>query len=402
MTARLRKVVRTGDRDLRIDFVRGLALWFIFIDHAGNNPLERVTLGRFALCDAAEVFVLLSGISSGLAYGGAFDRYGWLQAARSALRRAGVIYVAYLGLFVAFAALVWALDAASGSLGSLIHSVQLDSLFLHPVAGPLEIASMRFTPYTMDVLPLYVALLSLLAGVLPLLRKPVLLLAMSTALYVTGRVFVLNLPTWDGNGWGFDPFEWQALFFIGAVVGYASLPVRRRTVTTPGWLLALCLGFLFLTRGAQLLQAKPDLAAHMTWLASVAHAVQPYFPSLDEKSWLHPLRFGAILALAVLFRAAVPLKARWLAGAPATPFVLMGQNSLAVFSASVLLSFLTRVVLDASPKFTTMVAVNLIGFALLVAAGCGAASLSGRRRKLTGPGGASGETTPALSASGLT
>ena len=69
--------------------MRGLALWFIFIDHAGNNPLERVTLGRFALCDAAEVFVLLSGVSSGLAYGGAFDRKGWLQAARSALRRAG-------------------------------------------------------------------------------------------------------------------------------------------------------------------------------------------------------------------------------------------------------------------------------------------------------------------------
>jgi hypothetical protein len=395
-------MVRTGDRDLRIDFVRGLALWFIFIDHAGNNPLERVTLGRFALCDAAEVFVLLSGMSTGLAYGGAFDHYGWRQAARSALRRAGVIYAAYLGLFAAFAALVWALDAASGSVGALIHSVQLDSLAVHPVTGPLEIASMRFTPYTMDVLPLYVALLSLLAGVLPLLRKPVLLLAMSAGLYVAGRVFALNLPTWDGNGWGFDPFEWQALFIVGAVVGYASLPVRRRAVATPGWLLALCVGFLVLTRGAQLLQTKPDLAAYMPSLAAVAHALQPYFPVLDEKAWLHPLRFGAILALAVLFRAAVPQKARWLAGAAATPFVLMGQNSLAVFCAGVPLSLLTMVVLDASPKSTTVVAVNLIGFGLLVAAGWAAASRSGRRKTGTAPGGAIGETAPALSASGLT
>ena len=138
----------------------------------------------------------------------------------------------------------------SASSGSLVRSVHLDSISLHPVAGPLEIASMRFTPYTMDVLPLYVALLAMLAGLLPLLRRPVLLLTMSTGLYVAGRAFALNLPTWDGAGWGFNPFEWQALFFVGAVLGYASLPARRRPVVTPVWPLVLCVGFLIATRRA--------------------------------------------------------------------------------------------------------------------------------------------------------
>jgi hypothetical protein len=311
-----------------------------------------------------------------------------------------VIYASYLGLFLAFGALVWLLDAASGSAGHLVRSVHLDTLSLHPVAGPFEIVSMRFTPYTMDVLPLYVALLALLAGVLPLLRRPALLIAVSTGLYVAGQAFAWNLPTWDGAGWGFNPFEWQALFFVGAVVGYGSLPARRRPVVTPGWLLALCLCFLVATRGMQLLQSKPDLAAHVPPLAALAHAVQPYFPVLDEKAWLHPLRFGAILSLTVLFRAAVPLRAQWLKSGPALPFVLLGQNSLAVFCASVLLSFLTRVVLDLSSKSSTAVAVNLVGFGLLLAAGWAAASLTGRVRNASGASKGMRKTAHAMGASG--
>jgi hypothetical protein len=151
----------------------------------------------------------------------------------------------------------------------------------------------------------------------------------------------------------------------------------------------------------QLLQSKPDLAAHVPPLAALAHAVQPYFPVLDEKAWLHPLRFGAILSLTVLFRAAVPLKAHWLKSSPALPFVLLGQNSLAVFCASVLLSFLTRVVLDLSSKPWTVVAVNLVGFGLLLAAGWTAASLTGRLRKTSGASKGMGKAAQALGASGL-
>ncbi len=50
-----------GGRDLRADVFRGLALWFIFIDHVPGNVLGGFTLRNFALCDAAEAFVLLTG-----------------------------------------------------------------------------------------------------------------------------------------------------------------------------------------------------------------------------------------------------------------------------------------------------------------------------------------------------
>ena len=48
-------------RDLRADVFRGIALWFILIDHMPGNRLGGLTLRNIALCDATEGFVLLAG-----------------------------------------------------------------------------------------------------------------------------------------------------------------------------------------------------------------------------------------------------------------------------------------------------------------------------------------------------
>jgi hypothetical protein len=51
-----------GDRrDLRLDACRGLALWFIFIDHIPDNALAWLTLRNYGFSDATEVFVFVSG-----------------------------------------------------------------------------------------------------------------------------------------------------------------------------------------------------------------------------------------------------------------------------------------------------------------------------------------------------
>jgi hypothetical protein len=44
-------------RDLRLDACRGLALWFIFIDHIPDNALGRLTLRNYGFSDTSEVFV---------------------------------------------------------------------------------------------------------------------------------------------------------------------------------------------------------------------------------------------------------------------------------------------------------------------------------------------------------
>ena len=49
-------------RDPRIDVLRGLALIIIFIDHVPENLYSFYTMRMYGFSDAAEAFVLISGI----------------------------------------------------------------------------------------------------------------------------------------------------------------------------------------------------------------------------------------------------------------------------------------------------------------------------------------------------
>jgi hypothetical protein len=55
-------------RDLRIDLFRGLALVVIYIDHIPSDRLSHLTIRNFGFTSAADIFVLLAGISFALAY----------------------------------------------------------------------------------------------------------------------------------------------------------------------------------------------------------------------------------------------------------------------------------------------------------------------------------------------
>ncbi|WP_312022763.1 MULTISPECIES: OpgC domain-containing protein [Bradyrhizobium] len=47
-----------GDRrDLRLDACRGLALWFIFIDHIPGNGFDWLTIRNYGLSDTSERFL---------------------------------------------------------------------------------------------------------------------------------------------------------------------------------------------------------------------------------------------------------------------------------------------------------------------------------------------------------
>jgi len=56
------------ERDLRLDFFRGLALFCIFIDHLPNNVLAEFTFQSVMFSDAAGVFILISGYTAGIVY----------------------------------------------------------------------------------------------------------------------------------------------------------------------------------------------------------------------------------------------------------------------------------------------------------------------------------------------
>ncbi len=56
---------------------RGLALWFIFLDHVPDNIVSWITVRNYGFSDATEIFVFISGYTAVIAYSRMMLRDGW-------------------------------------------------------------------------------------------------------------------------------------------------------------------------------------------------------------------------------------------------------------------------------------------------------------------------------------
>lgn len=353
------------DRDLRVDFFRGLALWAIFVDHTPGNVLSAITIHNYTLSDASEAFVFLAGYAAGLAYGNILNRQGWFFAASRVMGRVFTLYVAHIFLFVVFTAQV-GFSAAALDSTVYLDELRLDPFGQAPYEALLEALMLRYQPSFLDILPLYIVLLTIFAAAMPLMRRMRLLLALSLASWVLVRWTGWNLPAWQAHEWFFNPLAWQALFFAGCALGYRpagdggspmGVPYRR-------WLAIACALYLLVAAAAmlsQLLGPEYANAPAITWANSFLAGV--------DKASLHPARFASMLALAYLVAWFVPKGAGWLRSRAAAPLLLMGQQSLPVFCSGIFLSFVGRVAIEASERWPMQVAVNVAGILALVAVG---------------------------------
>lgn len=190
---------RSDRRDLRVDFFRGLALWWIFTDHIPGDILAQFSLQNFAMCDATEVFVLLAGYGAGLSYGTRLAAQGYVSTAADIIRRAWTLYIAHIFLFMLFTAQV---TYSAGALNRLsyLEETRLDVLGDDPYRSILEALLLRFQPGLLNILPLYVVLMAFFGVTIWLLRWPKILLGASFAIYMVVRVTDLNLAGWTGEG----------------------------------------------------------------------------------------------------------------------------------------------------------------------------------------------------------
>lgn len=352
----------TTVRDLRIDFFRGLALLMIFIDHVPGNALSTLTLQAFAICDGAEVFVLLAGYSAGLAFSASFRRASWPAASARVLMRCWDIYVAHIVLFCVVVAIVVSAVRHFDNPLYLEH-VNLLPLFADTESALVAVLTLHYLPNFLDILPLYVVLLALVPFVLPLaLRQPALVLLASAALWGLVQVTPFNLPNYPGDaGWYFNPFAWQFLFITGLVLG----SLRQRGVRI----------------NPRLCRALVTASAPVVLLALLIAAPWRVIPGLQELvmipwSWLPPvsktdlsiIRLVNILALFCLAGALIRPDAAWLRGRIAGTFALPGSHSLPVFAVGLVASVLGAVVFfEAGRGFLSHVAVNLTGALAMLA-----------------------------------
>ena len=353
---------RSAARDLRVDFFRGMALWWIYTDHIPGDVLGDFSLRNFASCDATEVFVLLAGYGAGLAYGpGLFSR-GYISAAADVVKRAWTLYIAHIFLFVLFSAQVTYSATALNRINYL-EETRLDVLGDDPYRSLLEALLLRFQPNLLNILPLYVVLLLFFAATIWLLRWPRVLFGFSLAIYTVVRFTNLNFYAWDNEGWYFDPFAWQFLFIIGVLLACAPMrpPTRPRLFDIAGVIVAI-LGVLVST----VIDPRPHL---LDWVShSPIRALV-----VEDKTGLYPFRLMSILALTWLAIRLIRFDQPWLKSRWAAPLVLIGQNSLPVFCSGIVIGFIARMGLEYDDGLFMQIAVNAFGAIGMIGVGALAA-----------------------------
>ena len=349
-----------GQRELRLDLFRGLALWLIYIDHVSPDLLSWFTIRSYGFSDAAEIFIFISGYTAAFVYGRAMLQSGFVIAAARILRRVWQIYAMHILLFTIIVAEV---AYISVGLDKPFYAKEMEVVdFLkQPGIAMAHALLLRYRPLNMDVLPLYIVLMAFLPLILVLIRwRANVTLAMSVALYALCWRYDLHLSTYPGGFWSFNPFAWQMLFVFGAWCALGGAKRMSRFLSSPFtmWIaFAYLLAALFVT---------------MTW----------YFPQLEFlipprlAQWMYPidktdldvLRFAHFLALAAITVRFVPagwpgLNSRWL-----KPMILCGQHSLEIFSLGVFLAFTGYFVLtETSAGLAVHILVGILGITVMSA-----------------------------------
>ena len=351
------------ERDLRLDFFRGLSLFFIFIDHIPNNVLSYGTLHTIAFSDAAEVFIFISGYTAALVYGQLLVRRGTLVATVQIYYRVWQLYVAHIFIFMIYTAEV---SYAMLKLQTQTYSeeLRLSSFLQEPHVAVVKMMLLQYQPELLDILPLYIVLLAVFPIVLLLQRgRPLAPLALSFAIYLLTLYFGWEPKTYPANeGWFFNPFAWQFLFIVGATAGgaqSAAQPLLPHWSWIPRAAIAMTLAVAVI---------KLSWLANGFWNGIPALFYDQLAEWAEDKSDLSPLRLISFLALALTVVHFMARDSAILRHPLSKLVITCGQHSLHVFCLGILLSVLGRFIVNSiSSSLSMQLAVNVAGLGLMIA-----------------------------------
>jgi hypothetical protein len=355
-------------RDPRVDVLRGFALLMIFIDHIPDNLLALATMHNFGFSDAAEVFVLLAGFASVMAYGGVFEREGTRSGLRRIVLRLGRLYIFQIGLLLITLAVVRIWTGYFGFEPTIVAPI-----LNKPATGLAHALALHAIPAYLDILPLYIVLFAAFPLIyIGLHGRYWLTLGLSAALWLAININGgPNIPNWGGrDSWFFNPFAWQLLFTIGAAL---ALITQKHDGGLPRirWLVWLSIAYLILA----FVQSTP----WVDW-----HLPDPRLFELPppDKTNLNILRLLDMLALAYLVLSSEKMR-RLARYRLLRPIEVCGRHSLEVFAAGCVFALFGRLIFRTyGPGPLEQVAVNAIGLTGM----CLLAFYLERRRELARPG----------------
>jgi hypothetical protein len=360
MNLSAKKILAARSPDLRIDLLRGLANWFLFLDHIPHNVVNLLTLRNFGFSGATDVFVFVAGYAAAIFFGKMAQERGFVVTATRIFRRMWQLYAAYVVLFVIYIDIIGNV-AAQYFTTEIIDEYNVTGLVDHPIRTLMRGVMLQAKPLNLDTLQLFVALMALFPLVLwSALRRPNFTLAASFVLYAAARVFDWSLPSFPSGSWYFNPFCWQLLFVLGT---WFALNGARLTA------LAHRLPWLRFAAAAYLLFAfVVTVAAHAPAVAGMLpdFGFDPFTPT--DKENLAFYRVVHLLALALLFTYLVPRYWPALRSRLLQPVMKCGEEWLSCFCVGVFLSFAAHFILITGPASVAMqVLVSATGIAMMTA-----------------------------------
>jgi len=319
-------------RDTRLDVFRALALLTIFVDHVPGTVFEYLTLRNFGFADAAEAFVLISGIAVGLAYAPKFKPGQALLPSLKIWRRAGVLYCAHIMTTVATLTIFCAASV-------LFHRPEL--LKLNNIAALIDEPAEAFVGVGLlghqlgynNILSMYAVLLLFTPAILWLLnRSMTATLVGSCALWLAAGWFQLAPPNYPEEGyWFLNPLSWQFLFVIGIA---ATVHVRKAGRLPSG---AFWTGLSIVYLLGALVWVYSPMWGQDGWRGL------PLFWAGFDKTFLALPRLLDILALAYLLTQVAGLSNLARVSAD-NPLAIFGKHSLPVFIFGTVLAMVGQVI----------------------------------------------------------
>ncbi|MCZ7860605.1 OpgC domain-containing protein [Agrobacterium salinitolerans] len=311
-------VLPPSKRDQRLDFLRGIALVTIFINHVPGTFFENFTSRNFGFSDAAEAFVLMSGIAAAFAYTKATKLSIGEGVLKSSARALKLYWVHLLITALALASVVL-ISAAVGN-DEMLGRNNMDLVFRDPWAAVLGIVTFGHQFGYFNILPLYcVLMLAAPSMIAAALRSAKLFLAASASIWFVAGSTKANFPNFPTDGgWFLDPLSWQLVFAIGVVIGVSKKEGRSFCAFHPAifaaavsYLVAACVVVQFSLWNYVLFPALPDVLfsfnkmyvtlprlLHVTALAYVLIHMGTVAKAADAE-WSKPLRFLGSNSLAV-------------------------------------------------------------------------------------------------------
>ena len=318
------------ERDLRLDLLRGIGQWMVFLDHIPYDVVGWLTIRNYGLSDATEFFVFISGYCAGYIYGPAIRGGQFVAATKRLFRRAWQLYLAHIFLFLLFTAQV-ARTARNFDSPMYEHEFNVFQFLQHPDVMIEQALALRYKPVNLDVLPLFIVLMLAAPFILwGMVRRPNLCLFGSIVLYFLARWFGWNLSSFPHGTWYFNPFAWQLMFVFGAWCACGG-GLKLQWVIRSRKVIVLAVAMLVFGFWIAMSLHFPSLGwSTPQWLL---HVLFPGKPNMEPPRVVH------FLAALILIARFLPLNSAKLSSLALRPFILCGQHSLPIFCFGVLLSF---------------------------------------------------------------